>query len=50
MLFVAFGTQDLEQCEGAVAAQWSTDRGSRASEVKDDSTVRLVPNKQLDFH
>ena len=38
MLFVAFATQDPEQREGAVAAQWSTDRGSRASEVKDDST------------
>ena len=38
MLFVAFGTQDPEQREGAVAAQWSTDRGSRASEVKDEDS------------
>jgi hypothetical protein len=51
MLFVAFGTQDLEQREGAVAAQWSTDRGSRASEVKDDSTCSpTCSNKQLAFH
>ena len=38
MLFVAFATQDPEQREGAVAAQWSTDRGSRANEVKDEDS------------
>jgi hypothetical protein len=41
MLFMAFGTQDPEQREGAVAAQWSTDRGCAQPQAPAGETTRF---------